>query len=372
MPRSLQYDRKLFGVTIGLCLLGAVMVFSASAVMARAQFGNGYWFLTRQFVWLALGLAGMFGLMNMDYRKLRQPRVVFTGLAVIFFMLLIVLVVDRSHQTHRWLRLGPASLQPSELAKLVAILYLAWFLALRTRQRSSAEPGVNDLVHTLAPALGPVVLLAGLIVIEPDFGTALMILLVALVLLYVTGLSLRYLLYAGVAALPLLYFLVLRVPYRYHRIAAFLSPDADPKGHGFQLLQSLIAVGSGGLTGVGLMESRQKLFYLPEAHTDFIYAVLCEEWGYIGAIVILALFAAYGWRGFRAALKAPDEFGRLLALGISTMVVGQALINLSVVLGLLPTKGIPLPFISYGGSSLLVMLLATGVLLNISQHADEP
>jgi cell division protein FtsW len=369
MPRSLQYDRKLFGVTIGLCLLGAVMVFSASAVMARAQFGNGYWFLIRQLVWLVLGLAGMFGLMNMDYRKLRQPRVVFTGLAVIFFMLVMVLLLDRSHQTHRWLRLGPASLQPSEFAKLVAILYLAWFLALRTRTRG---PGVNDLVQTLVPALGPIVLLAGLIVIEPDFGTAFMILLVALVLLYVAGLSLRYLFYAGVAALPLLYFLVLRVPYRYQRVVAFLSPDADPKGHGFQLLQSLIAVGSGGLTGVGLMESRQKLFYLPEAHTDFIYAVLCEEWGYIGAIVILALFAVYGWRGFRAALNAPDEFGRLLGLGISTMVVGQALINLSVVLGLLPTKGIPLPFISYGGSSLLVMLLATGVLQNISQHADEP
>jgi cell division protein FtsW len=368
MPRSLQYDRKLFGVTIALCLLGAVMVFSASAVMARAQFGNGYWFLIRQLVWLALGLVGMFWLMNTDYRKLRQPRVVLTGLAVIFFMLLLVLFVDRSHQTHRWLRLGPASLQPSELAKLVAILYIAWFLTLRTR---SQAPGVNNLVQTLGPALGPVALLAGLIVIEPDFGTAFMILLVALVLLYVTGLSLHYLLYAGLAALPLLYFLVLRVPYRYERIAAFLSPDADPKGHGFQLLQSLIAVGSGGLTGVGLMESRQKLFYLPEAHTDFIYAVLCEEWGYIGAVVVVALFAVYGWRGFRAALKAPDEFGRLLALGISTMVVGQALINLSVVLGLLPTKGIPLPFISYGGSSLLVMLLATGVLLNISQHADE-
>ena len=369
MPRSLQYDRKLFGVTIGLCLLGAGMVFSASAVMARAQFGNGYWFLIRQLVWLALGLVGMFALMNMDYRKLRQPRVVFTGLAVIFFILVMVLFLDRSHQTHRWLRLGPASLQPSEFAKLVAILYLAWFLALRTRPRG---PGVNDLVQTLAPALGPVVLLSGLIVIEPDFGTAFMILLVALVLLYVTGLSLRYLFYAGLAALPLLYFLVLRVPYRYQRIVAFLSPDADPKGHGFQLLQSLIAVGSGGLTGVGLMESRQKLFYLPEAHTDFIYAVLCEEWGYIGAIVILALFAVYGWRGFRAALNAPDEIGCLLGLRISTMVVGQALINLSVVLGLLPTKGIPLPFISYGGSSLLVMLLATGVLLNISQHADEP
>ena len=155
------------------------------------------------------------------------------------------------------------------------------------------------------------------------------------------------------------------------RVQAYFSPGADPQGHGFQLAQSLIAVGSGGFTGVGLMESRQKLFFLPEAHTDFIFSVICEEVGFIGAAIVLALFAVYGWRGFVAALKAPDGFGRLLGIGITTMVVGQALINLSVVLGLMPTKGIPLPFISYGGSSLLGMLLATGVLLNISQHADE-
>jgi cell division protein FtsW len=160
------------------------------------------------------------------------------------------------------------------------------------------------------------------------------------------------------------------VPYRYHRFMAFRAPEADPQGYGFQLLQSLIAVGSGGLTGVGLMESKQKLFYLPEAHTDFIFAVLAEELGYIGAIALIALFAFWGWRAFRAAIQAPDEFGRLLGLGVTTLVVGQALVNLSVVLGLVPTKGIPLPFVSYGGSSLLAMLLATGVLLNISQHAQ--
>jgi cell division protein FtsW len=306
--------------------------------------------------------------MNFDYRKLRQPKVIFGGLGIVFFLLLVVLFFDRSHSTHRWLRLGPASLQPSEFAKLIVILYLAWFLELR---RTPRGPGVNDLVQSLSPALGPVVLLAGLVLIEPDLGTAIMILLVAFVLLYVCGLSMRYVLGAALAALPLFYFLVVRVPYRYQRVTSFLSPDADPQGHGFQLLQSLIAVGSGGLTGVGLMESKQKLFYLPEAHTDFIYAVLCEEWGYVGAIIVLALFAYFGWRGFRAALKAPDEFGRLLGLGITSLIVGQTLINLSVVMGLMPTKGIPLPFISYGGSSLLVMLLATGVLLNISQHADE-
>jgi cell division protein FtsW len=367
MPRSLQPDRKLFGATLALCLLGAVMVFSASAVTAREQFGNGYTFLLRQAVWLVLGLAGMIWLMNTDYRRLRQPRVIFTGLGLTILLLLGVLFLDRSHQTHRWVRLGPASLQPSEMAKLVAILYLAWFLELREKTRRFE---VNDILHTLGPAAGPVLLMAGLVLIEPDLGTAAMILLIALTLLFAAGLSMRYLGWAAAATLPAACLMIVLVPYRYQRVQAFFSTTGDPKGHGFQLFQSLIAVGSGGLTGVGLMESRQKLFYLPEAHTDFIFAVLSEELGFIGAVAVVALFAVYGWRGLRAAWKAPDTFGRLLALGITTLVVGQALINLSVVLGVVPTKGIPLPFISYGGSSLLVMLLATGVLLNISQHAE--
>jgi cell division protein FtsW len=368
MPRTLQPDRQLFGATLALCLIGAVMVFSASAMTAREEFGNGYTFLIRQAIWIALGIAGMFWLMNIDYRKLRQPRVIFTGLSVTLVLLLAVFFLDRSHATHRWIRLGPLSLQPSELAKVVVIFYLAWFLEIR---RAPVGLGNSDTLQTLAPALGTVLLLVGLVMAEPDMGTSCMIFMIALVMLFVAGMPFRYLAFAGLAALPAAYFLIVRVPYRFQRMQAFFSPGADPQGHGFQLLQSLIAVGSGGLTGVGLMESRQKLFYLPEAHTDFIFAVICEELGYIGAAVVLVLFAVYGWRGFVAAMKAPDDFGRLAALGITTMVVGQALVNLSVVLGLMPTKGIPLPFISYGGSSLMGMLLATGVLLNISQHADE-
>jgi cell division protein FtsW len=368
MPRSLQPDRQLFIVTLSLCLFGAVMVFSASAVTARDLFGNGYIFLVRQLVFLALGIAGMFLLMNVDYRKLRQPRVIFTGLSLTTVLLIAVFFLDRSHATHRWVRLGPLSLQPSEIAKLVVIFYLAWFLEIRTAPRA---PGVNDLRRTLLPALGMVVCLAGLVLAEPDMGTACMILLIAGVLLFAAGLSYRYIFTAALAVLPIVYLAIVRVPYRLERLKAFLSPGTDPQGHGFQLLQSLIAVGSGGFTGVGLMESRQKLFYLPEAHTDFIFAVICEELGYIGGVIILSLFVIYGWRGFIAAMKAPDDFGRYLALGITTMVVGQAMVNLSVVLGLMPTKGISLPFVSYGGSSLLGMLLATGVLLNISQHADE-
>ena len=367
MPRSLQHDRQLFGATLALCLIGAVMVFSASAMTAREGYGNAYHFLLRQLLWIALGIAGMFWLMNTDYRKLRQPRVIFTAISVTFVLLIAVFFLDRTHATHRWIKLGPFGVQPSELAKLAMIFYLAWFLENRREPRGA---GINDLTHTLVPAVGTVLLMVGLVYLEPDMGTACMVFFIAAVMLFIAGLSYRYIAAAGVAALPLIYIAIASTPYRMQRMEAFLSPGADPQGHGFQLAQSLIAIGSGGFRGVGLMESRQKLFFLPEAHTDFIFSVICEEIGFIGAVILLALFAVYGWRGFVAAMKAPDTFGRLLGIGITAMVVGQALINLSVVLGLLPTKGIPLPFISYGGSSLIGMLLATGVLLNISQHAE--
>jgi cell division protein FtsW len=367
MPRPLQTDRWLFGSTVAMCLVGAVMVFSASAVTARDQFGNGYYFLFRQIVWLALGLAGMMLVMNLDYRKLRRPEVILTGLFAALAMLVGVYLLDKSHATHRWIRLGPASLQPSEIAKLAVIFYLAWFLDLRSRPETT---GINDWKHTIIPAAGPVLALVGLVVMEPDLGTAVEMSLIALAMVYIAGLKAKYITGAALAAIPVVYLLVVRVAYRYERVIAFLNPTADPQGRGFQLLQSLIAVGSGGFTGVGLMESKQKLFYLPEAHTDFIFAVLCEEMGFIGGALVLGLFVIYGWRGMRAAFKATDEFGRFAALGITVMVLSQALINLGVVLGMMPTKGIPLPFISYGGSSLLVMLVATGVLLNISQQAE--
>ncbi len=367
MPRSLQYDWKLFGVTVALCLSGAVLVFSASAMTAREQYGNPYMFLLRQLVWLAIGCGGMLWMMNLDYRKLREPRMIFGALAGSILMLLLVLLLDRSHATHRWVKMGPVSLQPSEFAKLSVILFLAWFLEER---KLSGRYEVNDLAHTVVPAMAPVLLVGGLILMGKDLGTAAMIVSVAAVMLFIAGVSWKYLHYGAVEAAQLYYFFVERVPYRYARVMGFLHPEADPRGQGFQLMQSLIAVGSGGLTGVGLMESKQKLFYLPEAHTDFIFAVLSEELGFLGAVALLALFGWLAWRGLRAAMKAPDEFGRLLALGITTLIAGQAFINLSVVLGLMPTKGIPLPFISYGGSSLLVMMMGAGMLLNISQYAD--
>ena len=369
MARRFETDRWLFGVTLMLCLLGAVMIFSASAVTAEQQYGHAYIFVLRQTVWLVAGLLGMFALMRLDYHRLREPAVVYTALCLVVLMLAGTFFLDKSHATHRWIRIGPVGIQPSELAKLVAILYLAWFLDLRRRSTTSLEFSKGDLVHTILPAVGPILVCVVLIVMQPDLGTSVDIVLIMTAILFVAGLSWKWLLVGLAAALPALFLLIAHVSYRQARMMAFLHPESDPQGAGFQLLQSLIAVGSGGFTGVGLMESKQKLFYLPEAHTDFIYAVICEELGFIGAALVIALFAVYGWRGLRAAFNAPDGFGRMLALGATAMVLFQSLINFAVVIGLMPTKGIPLPFVSYGGSSLLVMLLATGVLLNISQQS---
>ena len=371
MPRRLENDRWLFGVTLALCLFGVVMILSASAVTAEHQYGHSYIFLLRQVAWLVIGLFGMFVLMRTDYRKLREPAVVYPVVCIVLLLLIGTFFLDKSHATHRWIKLGPANIQPSELAKLAVVLYLAWFLDLKRRGKAGMEFCKEDFLNTILPAAGPILVCVVLVLLQPDLGTAVDIVLIATAILYVAGLSWKWIGVGAAAALPALYFLIAHVAYRQARLMAFLDPGSDPQGAGFQLLQSLIAVGSGGFTGVGLMESKQKLFYLPEAHTDFIYAVICEELGFIGAMIVIALFAVYGWRGMRASFSAPDGFGRLLALGITAMVLSQALINFAVVLGMVPTKGIPLPFISYGGSSLLVMLLATGVLLNISQQAVE-
>jgi len=371
MARRSEMDRWLFGVTLALCLLGAVMIFSASAVTAQQMYGHSYVFVLRQVVWLLVGLAGMFGLMKLDYHRLREPAVVYTALCVVAVLLVGTFFLDKSHATHRWIKVGPINLQPSEMTKLVVILYLAWFLDMKRRAVTRMEFKKEDLLQTILPAVAPLLVCIGLIVMQPDLGTSVDILLIMTAILFVAGLSWKWLAVGAAAALPVLIALIAFVSYRSARITAFLHPDSDPQGAGFQLVQSLIAVGSGGFNGVGLMEGKQKLFYLPEAHTDFIYAVICEELGFLGAVFVITLFAVYGWRGMRTAFNAPDRFGSMLALGVTAMVIFQSLINFAVVLGMMPTKGIPLPFVSYGGSSLLVMLLATGVLLNISQQAGS-
>jgi len=369
VARRLETDRWLFGVTLVLCLMGAVMIFSASAITAQQMYGHSYIFVARQAAWLVMGLLGMFALMKLDYHRLREPAVVYTVLCLVVVMLVGTFFLDKSHATHRWIKLGPLNLQPSEMAKLAIILYLAWFLDLRRRRETSLEFKKQDFLQTILPAVAPILVCVALIVAQPDLGTSVDVVLIMAAILFVAGLSWKWLAVGAAAGLPALVLLIMNASYRQARLMAFLHPDSDPQGAGFQLLQSLIAVGSGGFTGVGLMESKQKLFYLPEAHTDFIFAVICEELGFLGATIVIALFAMYAWRGLRAAFNAPDGFGRMVALGVTAMVLFQALINFAVVLGMMPTKGIPLPFVSYGGSSLLVMLLATGVLLNISQQA---
>ena len=363
MARQLESDRVLFASVVVLVLFGAVMVFSASAMLASEKFGYSYYFLIRQIVWAGFGFAAMVAAMNVDYRKLAQPPVIFTALAVQVIMLVAVLFADRSHDVHRWFHLGPATFQPAELSKVVLAVFLAYFLELR-------REAVNDWKHTLAP----IGLIAGvsiaLVLKEPDFGTALALALIVATMLFAAGMRLSYFAYGGLGALPMLYVLIFHVSYRYQRLLAFLNPYADPQGKGFQIIQSTIAVGTGGIDGVGLMEGKQKLFFLPEPHTDFIFAVIGEELGLLGTVAVLALFGIILWRGLRAAARCPTEFGRLLATGLTVMVVGQALVNISVVLGLMPTKGIPLPLISYGGSSLLMNLFALGILLNISQHSN--
>jgi cell division protein FtsW len=360
MAPRLQSDKILFGTVVALTLFGALMVFSASAVMATDKFGSSTYFLVRQLAWIGAGFVALVALMYLDYRRLANPGVVFPALALQWILLVGVLFADRSHHTRRWLHLGSASLQPSELSKIVLILFLAYFL----EQRSSE---VNDMKHTLLPVGLVTGVSMALVMAEPDFGTALAIAMIVVAMLFMAGVRLKYFACVALGAVPVVYWLVFHSTYRHNRVLAFLNPYADPLGKGFQIIQSFIAVGTGGITGVGLMEGKQKLFYLPEPQTDFIFAVVGEELGFIGAVALVGAFAIILWRGWRASAGCTYEFGRLLAIGLTVMVVGQALVNMSVVLGLLPTKGIPLPLISYGGSSLFVTLAGVGILLNISQ-----
>jgi len=363
MAKRVSVDRWLFGATLLLVLLGLVMVFSASAVMAKERFGSPYTFVLRQVGWACAGVLAMVVLMRVDYRKYKHPAVVFTLLGVTMVLLVAVLLLDRSHNTHRWIRFGVLSFQPSELAKPALILFLAFFLETRSGE-------IDDWRRTLLPAVLPSLIFSLLIVKQPDLGTALVCMAMTAAVLFVAGMELKYLGYGVLASLPGLYYLLFHVGFRRQRMLAFVNPWADPQGAGFHMIQSLIAVGTGGITGIGLMEGKQKLFYLPEPHTDFIFAVVAEELGLLGTLAIVALFAVFCYRGLRSAIRTSDLYARFLAVGITSTIAIQAFFNISVVLGLLPTKGIPLPLISYGGSSLFITLACVGVLLNISQQTD--
>jgi cell division protein FtsW len=340
------------------------MVWSASAVVAMERYQQPYLFLTKQLLWATLGLAVLWGAMGVDYRRYREPAFIWTCLGLVTVCLVLVLFSPPVNNARRWFSIGGLGIQPSELAKLVAIVFIAALLEKRIHR-------INEVGYSLLPIGLVVGTLMVLILLEPDFGTSMSLALIAGVMVFAAGLSYMYVIGAGLMLLPLAAFIMLGAEYRRRRLFAFLHPWDDPLGDGFQLIQSLIAVGTGGVSGRGLMQGVQKLFYLPEPHSDFIYAVISEELGLIGATAVLICFCVITWRGLRVSMRAPDTFGSFLALGLTTMIAVQALVNISVVLGMLPTKGIPLPFVSAGGSSLLINLLGMGVLLNVSRHVSS-
>jgi len=363
MAKRVGVDKWLFGATLVLVVIGLLMVFSASAVMAKERYGSPYAFVMRQSLWAAFGLTAMVLLMQIDYRRFNKPNVVFPAVALSVLLLLVAFLMHDSHATHRWIRFGAFSFQPSEIAKPVLVLFLAWFLQNRMHE-------IEDFRGTILPAALPSLIFIALILKEPDLGTALVCAGVTALMLYLAGMNMRYLWLAALASAPVLYFMLFRVKWRRDRILAFLNPESDPLGKGFHIIQSLIAVGTGGLTGAGFMDGRQKLFYLPEPHTDYIFANVAEELGLVGAISVVVLFIVLGYRGMRTAILSKDPFARFLAFGITTTLLIQAFFNISVVLALVPTKGITLPFISYGGTSLFIMLASIGVLLNITREVD--
>jgi cell division protein FtsW len=364
MARKLQADKWLFAATTGLALFGIVMVYSASAVTAAQENHNQYHYVIKQGVWTAIGFVAMILAMQFNYQRLRDRRIVHALLGVTLVLLVVVFAFPRINGAHRWIRLGGFRLQPSELSKLAVTIFLAYFLEKRAGEEGS-------LWRTFAPCVAVTGLFALLVVAEPDLGTAMMLVVVCFVLCFTAGARLLHLGLAAAPALVGITGLLVFVPFRMRRMVVFLNPWADAQGSGFQVVQSLIAIGSGGLDGLGFAQGKQKMFYLPFAHSDFIFAVIGEELGLFGALAVVAVFGVLLWRGARAALLAPDRFGMLLGLGLITGIVAQALFNISVVLSLVPTKGIPLPFISYGGSSLVPTLVAVGILLNISQYAGE-
>ena len=364
MARKLKSDKLLFTATLLLVCTSIVMVYSASAVIAREKWQQPYLLLFKQAAWVLIGLSLVPIVMRIDYRSYRQPLVIWTALGVAAVALVAVLFSTPVNGASRWLHVGPLGVQPSELAKLAIILFTAALLERRMDR-------IDELSHALLPIGLTTGAIVGLILVEPDLGTAVSVLVISSAMVFAAGISYRYVLGLVLVAVPALYVVVMASAYRVQRVMAFLDPWSDPQGSGYQMIQSMIAVGTGGFFGRGLMGGVQKLFYLPEPHNDFIYAVIAEELGLVGATTVLACFCVITWRGLRTAMRAPDRFGTFLAVGLTVMIAFQAFLNISVVTGIAPTKGIPLPFVSAGGSSLLINLLGMAILLNVSQHASS-
>ncbi|WP_062105160.1 stage V sporulation protein E [Bacillus niameyensis] len=346
-----------------LLAIGLIMVYSASAIWADYKFSDSFFFAKRQLLFACLGIIAMFVIMNVDYwilKKWAKP------LLIICFVLLVIVLIPgigvERNGSRSWLGVGAFSIQPSEFIKLAIIAFLAKFLSEHQRHITTVKKG-------LLPSLSLVFLAFGMIMLQPDLGTGTVMLGTCVVMIFIAGARIFHFVVLGLFGVAGFVGLIISAPYRMARITSFLDPWEDPLKTGFQIIQSLYAIGPGGLFGLGLGESRQKFFYLPEPQTDFIFAILAEELGFIGGSLVLLLFALLLWRGIRVALGAPDLFGSFLAVGIISMIAIQVMINIGVVTGLMPVTGITLPFLSYGGSSLTLMLMAVGILLNISRYS---
>ena len=360
MKKAEGYDLVILLMAVALTCFGVVMVYSASSIMAEKKFHDGFFYLKRQGIYAILGFAVMWGVMQIDYQQLRKYAVpLLFGCLVLLVLVFVPGIGGTAKGASRWIRLPGFNFQPSELAKIALIIYMAYSLDKKQERVKLFSAGFLPYMVLLA-----IMLL--LLLKQHDLGAALTLGLVAVIMLFAAGTRPRYILGMVVLALPFLYFLVMNVDYRRRRILSYLNPWEDPSDSGFQIIQSWLAFGNGGILGQGLGEGKQKLFYLPEAHTDFILSVVGEELGLIGVLVIAAMFLLLVQRSIRVALYAEDNFGRFLAFGIAVLLGIEAFVNIGVVTGLLPTKGLALPFLSYGGSSLIITLLAVGILLNVS------
>ncbi len=359
-----NFDTTILLLAVVLTCFGVVMVYSSSSIMAAKRYADGFYFLKRQGLFAVVGFAVMAVAMHIDYHHLRRLAVPFLLLCIVLLaVVLIPGIGNHAGGASRWIPLGPIKVQPGELAKLGLVVYMAHSLAKK-------QDKVKDLTKGFIPYMIVLAFLLLLMLLQPDLGGAMTLGAVAMIMLLVAGTRLTYLLSIAIIAAPLLYYAVMRVEYRRQRILSFLRPWDDPTGNGFQIIQSWIAFGTGGLVGNGLGQGKQKLFFLPEAHTDFIFAVIGEELGYIGVLVVACMFLILVLHGIRTAMTAPDDFGRFLAFGLSLLLGLEAFVNIAVVMGMLPTKGLALPFLSYGGTSLLTTLLAVGVLLNVSSQGS--
>jgi cell division protein FtsW len=357
-------DFLLIVATLLLLTVGMIMVYSASSIWATYKMnGDSFFFVKRQLLFAGLGIIAMFFIMNVDYWVWRKHAKLM--LLACFVLLLLVLIPGVGlvrGGARSWIGIGAFSIQPSEFMKFAMISFIAKYLAENQKKITSFKQG-------LLPSLSLIFFAFGLIMLQPDLGTGTVMLGTCIVIIFVAGARIMHFAVLGAIGVAGFIGLIISAPYRMKRITSFLDPWSDALGSGFQIIQSLLAIGPGGLFGVGLGESRQKFLYLPEPQTDFIFAILAEELGFIGGSFVLVLFSILLWRGIRIALGAPDLYGTFLAVGIIAMIAIQVMINIGVVTGLMPVTGITLPFLSYGGSSLTLMLVAVGVLLNISRHS---